>query len=90
MLLNYLAGLALLDKTTKDKRGWGSISGRYSIAEGYQRFSANYNVPGNPEMWNSLWNCRTLPKIDPFNWTLLHGKILTRENLEKRGIVGPF
>ena len=66
------------------------ISGRYSIAEDYQRFIANYNVPGNHEMWNNLWNCRTLSKIDMFNWTLLHGKILTGENLEKRGIVGPF
>ena len=66
------------------------ISGRYSMAKGYQRFIANYNVPGNPEMWNNLWNCWTMPKIDMFNWSLLHGRILTGENLEKRRMVGPF
>ena len=31
-----------------------------------------------------------LPKIDILCWTLVHGKILTSENLEKRGIEGPF
>ena len=47
-------------------------------------------MPGNPEIWNKLWNNRTIPKIEIFNWTLMHGRILTGENLEKRGIVGPF
>ena len=31
-----------------------------------------------------------LPKIDMFIWTLLHEKVLTGENLEKRGFIGPF
>ena len=25
-----------------------------------------------------------------FTWTLMHGRVLTGENLEKRGIAGPF
>ena len=50
MLLSHLIELAPLNKTTKDKRGWGRSSGRYSAAEGYQRFSTNYNVPENPEI----------------------------------------
>ena len=33
---------------------------------------------------------QSLPKIDLFIRTLLHGRILTGENLEKRGVAGPF
>ena len=38
----------------------------------------------------SLALSKTFPKIDLFTWTLLHGKILTGDNLEKRGFMGPF
>ena len=60
------------------------------MAEGYQNFSANYNVPANPKIWKNLWNHSTIPKIDMFSWTLTHKKILTGENLEKKGFAGPF
>ena len=90
MLFSHLSGLAPLGKNIKDKRGWGMSSGKYTAAEGYQNFTANYNVPGNPEIWNYLWNCRTIPKIEMFSWTLMHGRVLTGENLEKMGIAGPF
>ena len=90
LLLSHLAGLALLDKSRKDKRGWGRQSGKYSTAEGYQRFSANYNVPDNPKIWNNLWSCSTLPKIEMFSQTLMHERVLIGENLEKMGFAGPF
>ena len=48
MLFSHLSGLAPLGKNIKDKRGWGMSSGNYTAAEGYQKFSTNYNVPGNP------------------------------------------
>ena len=53
-------------------------------------FAATYMVPANPVIWNHNWKNRTLPKIDVFMWTLIHQRLLTGENLEKRGIVGPF
>ena len=31
-----------------------------------------------------------MPKIEMFSWTLMHERVLTGENLEKRGFVGPF
>ena len=89
-LLDHLAGIAPLCQNKRDKRGWGDHSGNYTASEGYQRFSADFNVPGNPKVWNYNWTNTTLPKIDLFTWTLLHGKILTGENLERKGIVGPF
>ena len=90
MMLVHLIGLAPLDKITKDKHGWGTVSGRYSMTKGYHRLYANYNVPGNPGIWNYLWNCGTVPKIEMFTWSLMHGRVVTCENLEKMGIVGPF
>lgn len=36
-----------------------------------------------------VWKSKVLPKINFFIWTLLKGKILTTENLQKRGINGP-
>ena len=89
-LTNHLAGLALVAKTKRDRRGWGRHTGSYSTSEGYQRYAANYNVLVNPRVWNNLWNCSTLPKIDMFTWSLMHERVLTDENLEKRGIDGPF
>ena len=31
-----------------------------------------------------------LPKRDMFSWTLMHHRLLTSENLEKRGMACPF
>ena len=90
LLLHHLAGLAPINKIRKDKRCWGRQFGKYTTAEGYQHFTANYNVPANPRIWNNLWKHSTLPKIDLFSWTLIHKKILTGENMEKRGFAGPF
>ena len=88
LLLHHLVGLAPFAKLRKDRRGWGS--GNYTGSEGYQLFAANYNVSVNPKIWNYLWKCSTLPKIKLFTWTLMHERILTGENLEKRGFAGPF
>ena len=85
-----MAGLAPVAKFKKDRHGWGRNSGSYMAFEGYQSLAKNYNVPSNPAIWNYLWNCRTLPKIEMFNWTLMHKRVLTGENLQKRGFVGPF
>ena len=89
-LLVHLAGIAPLYQNRRDKHGWGEQTGNYSTSEGYQRYSAYFNVPTNPKIWNYNWNNTSLPKIDLFIWTLLHGRILIGENMERRGIAGPF
>ena len=85
-LISHLAGIAPVSINQKDRRGWGTWTGSYMTVEGYAEYVANYNVPTNPEIWNNSM----LPKIEVFNWTLIHQRLLTGENLEKRGIVGPF
>ena len=89
-LLIHLTGIAPLCQNRRDKRGWGDQIGNYSASEGYHRFSTDFNVPANPKIWNYNWNNTSLPKIDLFIWTLLHGRILIGENMERRGIAGPF
>ena len=89
-LLNHLAGIAPISLSLKDRRGQGNRIGNYTTAEGYNVYATSYNVPENPAIWNHNWNNKTLPKIDVFTWTLIHQRLLTEENLEKRGIAGPF
>ena len=89
-MITHLAGIAPISKISKDRRGWGDRNGNYSTAEGYNVFAATYNVPANPRIWNHNWNNKTFPKIDVFTWTLIHQRLLTGENMERRGIAGPF
>eukprot|EP00253_Pinus_taeda_P022180 PITA_22180 len=39
--------------------------------------------------WRIIWKSEAIPKIKFFIWLLLKGKVLTAENLKKRGIIGP-
>ena len=54
---------------------------------------AGYNAIKNDSIkesiWKNVWNSDGLPKIIFFCWLLVHRKILTAENLRKKGIEGP-
>lgn len=89
VLLDKLQGKAPVKASSKDKRGWGSVTGSYSASEGYKSISAIPNVPPNPAQWHFIWGSPSLPKIDFFCWTLAHNSILTRDNLRRRGMEGP-
>lgn len=39
--------------------------------------------------WKTVWKSEAIPKVKNFIWTLLKGKILTLDSLQKRGIAGP-
>jgi hypothetical protein len=41
------------------------------------------------QQWDKLWNNPHWPKIKIFQWLILHNRILTWENLRKRGFIGP-
>ena len=89
LLLDLLQGKSPSKATTKDKRGWGSLSGSYSVSEGYKRFTVVPHAPPNPAQWKFIWDFPSLPKIDFFCWTAAHQSILTRDNLRRRGMEGP-
>lgn len=88
-LLDLLQGKSPSKATTKDKRGWGSLSGSYTVSEGYKRLTAVPHAPPNPAQWKFIWDFPSLPKIDFFCWTVAHQSILTRDNLRRRGVEGP-
>ena len=38
-----------------------------------------------PTLWSKVWITNLIPKINFFWWTTQHGKILTLDNLKRRG-----
>eukprot|EP00253_Pinus_taeda_P003539 PITA_03539 len=87
-LKNSLSGLAPINKTTEDKFIWDPIGGNYTVKDGYKSLQ-NSSAANTWPLYKVVWRIDSLPKIKIFNWTLLHGNILTAENLRKKGIQGP-
>ena len=87
--LDCLSGIASVARGEKYRCGWGII-GLYTSAEGYRVYSKVPSAANNPSIWKNLWEDPMLQKIDIFCWTMVHGRILTGQNLEKCGIEGPF
>ena len=88
-LLDLLQGKSPISARSKDKRGWGSGSGKYTAAAGYAAILELPWVPPNPRQWKALWKFSSIPKVDIFIWTLLQNNILTGENLKRKGWEGP-
>lgn len=87
-LKEKLSGYALIHQNIKDKFGWGQ-QGEYSAALGYKILHLQHEPVGSKILWNFVWDKMGLPKINFFSWLLAHRKVLTGENLAKRGILGP-
>ena len=85
-LLSSLHGLSPSKATAKDRIGWGK-TGKYNVKEGYRKIAKEST--GTNKLWKKVWHPDCIPKVNSFIWLLLHNKILTAENLQKRGISGP-
>ena len=48
-----------------------------------------FDYPNTDQVWNDLWRNSQWMKIKLFMWVVHQNKILTWENLLKRGFVGP-
>jgi hypothetical protein len=72
----------------KDTWGWGQ-SGRYTTAVGYRALQTARYSNQTPTFWKRVWDQSAIPKVNFFFWTLMHNKLLTGDNLEKRNIMGP-
>lgn len=79
---------APVNRVKEDKFVWNPNGGNYSVREGYKALQDISSVNNWP-LLKAVWSTECLPKIKFFIWTLMHGKILTAENLRKRGIQGP-
>eukprot|EP00253_Pinus_taeda_P021304 PITA_21304 len=61
----------------------------YTIKSGHQYICNNTYHISIWNHWRITWKSEAIPKIKFFTWLLLKGKVLTVENLSKRGINGP-
>ena len=87
LLLFALTDCAPLHLLSRDKWGWGK-SGFYSVAQGYNALQPPQASKETTTLWKQVWDPLGLPKVNFFSWVLMHGKILTGENLAKRGFIG--
>eukprot|EP00253_Pinus_taeda_P033267 PITA_33267 len=89
VLQNNLQNRAPIKKGAADGFRWDPTGSIYTIKSGYQHI---YNDTYQTPIWNHwriIWKSEAIPKIKFFNWLLLKGKVLTAENLKKRGIISP-
>ena len=74
----------------KDKLRWGySSKGIFTLKEAYNLLISN-NLNPDEKTWSNLWGRKLWPKITIFHWLVIHNRILTGENLQKRGMYGPY
>eukprot|EP00253_Pinus_taeda_P003315 PITA_03315 len=84
-----LQNRAPIKKGAADGLRWDPTGSSYTIKSGHHYIcNSTYQIP----IWNHwrlIWKSEAIPKIKFFTWLLLKGKVLTAENLRKRGINGP-
>ena len=68
---------------------WGySPRGSFSVKEAYSiRISRN---AVSDDIWKKIWIVNLWPKVALFVWLVARGRILTCDNLRKRGILRPY
>lgn len=87
-LKSSLSGSAPTNIGSQDSYIWDSSGGKFTVKEGYKAIQDTTHTT-NWNLSTTVWKSECIPKIKHFNWTLLKGKILTAENLRKKGILGP-
>ena len=69
---------------------WGYLTNRfYNTKEAY-KLTFNQGETLHSDAWNNIWNFYPWPKIATIIWLVAHKRILTGENLMKRGMHGLF
>jgi hypothetical protein len=86
-LFNNLVGCTPSSRTSPDSQSWGGKT--FSVKDGYTHFLSETQGPPPSKIWKELWSRPSFPKVNILCWILVHGKILTAENLLKCGIQGP-
>eukprot|EP00253_Pinus_taeda_P018691 PITA_18691 len=85
----HLHNRAPIRKDEIDGLCWDPSGSTYTIKSGHHYLCNNTFQMPLWNHWKITWRSEALPKIIFFIWLLLKGKILTAENLSKRGINGP-
>ena len=73
----------------QDKLRWGgSTKGTFTTKEAYTLRYAQ-GPTDKYQLWNHIWQSRLWPKVSTFLWLLSKNHILTWDNLQRRGFIGP-
>ena len=76
-------------RNRSDQLRWGYGNyGNFNIKEASGLERGDYNTPAEKK-WSRLWNLGLWPKITLFIWLLMKGRILTWDNLRRRGMTEP-
>jgi hypothetical protein len=73
----------------EDQLIWGRKNGGEFNLKEARHYIAGQDQENPEPHWERLWNYPQWTKIKMFKWLILHKKILTWENLTKRGFNGP-
>jgi hypothetical protein len=87
LLLATLTDCTHVHLLSRDKWGWGN-SDFYTVSQGYNTLHPPKALKETMTLWKQIWDPLYLPKVNFFNWVLMHKKTLTGENVEKRGFIG--
>jgi len=73
----------------QDRLRWGhTIKGVFTTKEAYNiRYAPNTN--DKDQLWSNIWQLPIWPKVSTFLWLLSKNRILTWDNLQRRGFTGP-
>jgi hypothetical protein len=61
----------------------------FTLKEGYI-LQEKFQTLQKYHIWTTVWKSKFWPKISMFLWLLLQKKILTWDNLQRRGFIGPL
>jgi hypothetical protein len=70
-----------------DKTYWGAGSVKVFTVKDYKRSLTLSSSPTRVFPWKSIWKAKVPPRVAFFFWTAALGKILTVDNLRKRGLI---
>eukprot|EP00253_Pinus_taeda_P006105 PITA_06105 len=73
----------------QDKLRWGyTTKGTFTTKEAHHLRYSNLQADKD-QLWEKVWQAELWPKISTFLWLLSKKRILTWDNLIKRGFIGP-
>lgn len=68
---------------------WGkAMQGMFTVKEAYYRLTRE-DRPEDQVDWKKLWEGKWWPKVTMFAWLVCRERILTWDQMQKRGMVGP-
>jgi len=85
-----LEHMKILVSSLHDQVRWGkNTKGNFNLKEAKQVVTG-FNYLNPDQVWKNIWQSPHSMKIKLFIWLIHHRKILTRENILKKGFIGPY